>query len=353
MPHPLRVGLVGYGSAAKTFHAPLIAATPGLELVAVASRRPDQVRAERPLLDVEAAPEALFARADIDLVVIPTPNETHHALARAALLAGKHVVVDKPFTVTVAEGCELEALARDTGRVLSVFHNRRWDADFLTLKALLDEGRLGRVVQFESHFDRYRPEVPQRWRESAASAGSGLWYDLGPHLVDQALQLFGQPLGIALTRATLRDGAEVDDYFHALLRYERLQVILHASTLTAEPGARFAVHGTAASYLKHGLDEQEAALKAGRFPPAADWGRDECDGILTVWHDGQPAHERVPTRRGDYPAYYAALRDAIKLGAANPVPAADAIAVMRVIEAGCRSAAEGREVVLTDEGTVA
>ena len=353
MPHPLRVGLVGYGSAAKTFHAPLIAATPGLELVAVSSRRPDEVRAERPSLDIEATPEALFARADIDLVVIPTPNETHYPLARAALMAGKHVVVDKPFTVTVAEARELEALAREAGRVLSVFHNRRWDADFLTLKVLLDEGRLGRVVQFESHFDRYRPEVPQRWRESAASAGSGLWYDLGPHLIDQALQLFGHPLGVTLTRSTLRDGAEVDDYFHALLRYERLQVILHASTLTAEPGARFSVHGTAASYLKHGLDEQEAMLKAGLFPPSADWGRDPRDGTLISWRDGQPCHDTVSTRRGDYPAYYAALRDAIRLGTSNPVTAGEAIAVMRVIEAGCRSAAEGREIPFAAEEVVA
>lgn len=349
MPHPLRVGLVGYGSAAKTFHAPLITATPGLELVAVSSSRPEQVRAERPQLGVEATPEALFARADIDLVVIPTPNETHYPLARAALAAGKHVVVDKPFTVTVAEARALEGAASAAGRVLSVFHNRRWDADFLTLKALLDEGRLGRVVQFESHFDRYRPEVPQRWRESAASSGSGLWYDLGPHLIDQALQLFGQPAGITLTRATLRDGAEVDDYFHALLRYDRLQVILHATTLAAEPGARFAVHGTAASYLKHGLDEQEAMLKAGLFPPAVDWGIDPRDGTLISWRDGQPCHETEPTRRGDYPAYYAALRDAILHGTANPVPASDAIAVMQLIEAGCQSAEEGREVRLASE----
>lgn len=353
MHNAVRVGLVGYGYAAKTFHAPLIDAIPGLELAAVSSSQPAKVHAERPQLEVEASPEALFARDDIDLVVIPTPNETHYPLARAALAAGKHVVVDKPFTVTVAEARELDAAARAAGRVLSVFHNRRWDADFLTLKALLNEGRLGRVVQFESHFDRYRPQVPVRWRESAASVGSGLWYDLGPHLIDQALQLFGQPAGILLTRATLRDGAEVDDYFHALLRYDRLQVILHASTLTAEPGARFAVYGTAASFVKRGLDEQEAALKAGLFPPADDWGIDPRDGTLTVWQDGQPRYETVPTRHGDYPAYYAALRDAILHGAANPVPAGDAIAVMRLIEAGCQSAAEGREVALAAEGAAA
>ncbi|AXK40887.1 Gfo/Idh/MocA family oxidoreductase [Crenobacter cavernae] len=214
----------------------------------------------------------------------------------------------------------------------------------------LDAGRLGRVVAFESRFDRYRPQVPVRWRESAVSVGSGLWYDLGPHLIDQARQLFGMPEGIVLTRDMVRDGAEVDDCFRAPLRYPRLQVVLAASALTAEPGARFAVHGTEASYVKHGLDEQEAALKAGRFPPAADWGRDVRHGTLTSWQDGAPVYETVPTRRGDYPAYYAALRDAIRDGSANPVSADDAIAVMTLIEAGCVSAAERREVELSGEG---
>ncbi|TCP10641.1 putative dehydrogenase [Crenobacter luteus] len=350
MQEPVRVGLVGYGASAKTFHAPLIAATEGLELVAASSRDAAKVHADFPGLAVESSAEALMARDDVELVVIPTPNDSHFPLALAALAAGKHVVVDKPFTVTVAEAETLAEAARQAGRVLSVFHNRRWDADFLTVKALIDAGRLGRVVAFESRFDRYRPQVPVRWRESADSAGTGLWYDLGPHLIDQALQLFGPPDGVFLSRETVRDGAKVDDAFRALLRYPRLQVVLSASALMAEPGARFAVHGSDASFVKHGLDGQEAALKAGRAPGGADWGRDARHGTLTRWRDGAPVYETVPTRRGDYPAYYAALRDAIRAGSANPVSADEAIAVMRVIEAGCVSAAEGREVTFAKRG---
>jgi len=346
MQPPIRVGLVGYGSAAKIFHAPLVNATDGLELAAVSSSDPAKVHADFPNLQVEASAQALFARNDIDLVVIPTPNHTHYPLAQAALAAGKHVVVDKPFTVTVQEAQQLEAQAQAAGKVLSVFHNRRWDADFLTLQELLNKGSLGRIVQFESHFDRYRPLVPVRWRESAAVQGTGLWYDLGPHLIDQALQLFGLPHGIQLSLETLRDGAEVDDYFHAVLRYPRLQVILHASTLTARPGARFAVHGTEASYLKYGLDPQEAALKAGVYPPSADWGEDTHAGHLIAWHNGAPLNATLPNLRGDYPAYYAALRDALHGAGPNPVPASEAIQVMQLIEAGRLSARERREVAL-------
>jgi predicted dehydrogenase len=345
----IRVGLVGYGYAAKTFHAPLIAATAGLQLTAVSSSDPAKVHADRPDLEVEASPQALFARDDIDLVIIPTPNDTHFPLAQAALAAGKHVVVDKPFTVTVAEAQQLEAQAQAAGKLLSVFHNRRWDADFLTLQGLLGQRALGRIVQFESHFDRYRPLVPVRWRESAATAGTGLWYDLGPHLIDQALQLFGLPQGIQLTLETLRDGAEVDDYFHALLRYERLQVVLHASTLTPQPAPRFSVHGTEGSYIKHGLDEQEAALKAGTYPPSDHWGVDPVKGQFTAWRDGEPRTVPVPNQRGDYPAYYAALRAAIRGEAPNPVPAREAIQVMQLIEAGRVSAAERHEVALASQ----
>lgn len=342
----LRVGLIGYGYAAKTFHAPLIRATPGLELVAVSSRSADKVWADLPGVDVEPHAEALLARADVDLVVIPTPNDTHYALASAALAAGKHVVVDKPFTVTLDEALRLDEQAHRCGRVLSVFHNRRWDADFLTLRALLESGELGRVVAFESHFDRFRPQVRARWRESGDSAGSGLWYDLGPHLVDQALLLFGLPQSISLSLNRLRDGAQVDDYFHAALHYPQLEVLLHASALAAQPGPRYVVHGTAGSYVKQGLDPQEDALKAGRSPVGDDWGLDAVAGTLTTWQEEAPCRQPLATRRGDYPAYYAQLYRAIAAGGDNPVPAADAIQVMRVVAAGLESARAGRRVVL-------
>ena len=339
----LRVGLIGYGYASKTFHAPLIAGVPGLELVAVSSSDAAKVHADWPALPVEPDAPPLIARNDVDLVIVPTPNDTHHALAKAALLAAKHVVVDKPFTVTLAEAQELDALARAKGRVLSVFHNRRWDADFLTLQGLLGSGLLGRVVHFESHFDRYRPLVRARWREQA-TGGGGLWYDLGPHLLDQALQLFGLPEAIWLDLALQRDGARTDDYFHAQLRYgglhDGLRVILHASALVPAVGPRFTVHGTRGSFVKHGLDPQEDRLKAGarpRLEALGDWGHDPHDGWLTLPESATEAAQQRPTLPGNYLAYYAAVRDAILRGTPNPVPALQAMQVMALIEAGLHS----------------
>jgi predicted dehydrogenase len=343
MGEPLRVGLIGYGYAGKTFHAPLIAATPGLELAAVASSDPSRVRADWSALAVEPTPEALFARPDLDLVVVATPNSTHAPLAGRALAAGKHVVVDKPFTLTVAEGQALRDQAAAAGLLLAVFHNRRWDADFLTLRGLIERGALGRIVHFESHFDRYRPAVRERWRE-AAGPGSGIWYDLGAHLLDQALQLFGWPEAIWADLAAQRDGAVTDDYFHAQLRYGPLRAILHAGMLVLAPGLRLVVHGTAGSYVKHGLDPQEDALRAGLRPPLEGWGADPRPGRLTQWA-GEQAEERVvPSAAGDYPAYYAAVRDAIHGLGPNPVSPDDALAVMRLIELGARSSAERREL---------
>lgn len=345
MVSPIRVGVVGYGFATSTFHAPLIAAVPGLSLAAISSSDPAKVRKDWPELSVETSPEALFARPDIDVVVIPTPNTTHVPLAQAALAAGKHVVVDKPFTITLAEAQTLDALARQHGKLLSVFHNRRWDSDFLTLRKLIERGELGEIMHFESHFDRYRPDVRNRWREQALP-GSGLWYDLGAHLLDQALQLFGTPESIWVDTAVQREGAQADDWFHAVLRYGQRRVILHASALVPRQGPRFAVHGRLGSFIKYGLDPQEDALKAGARPPMADWGRDPLEAELVIWQDDQPTTRALPCEAGNYPAYYAALRDAVLGTGANPVTAAEAIEVMRLIELGQQSIRERREISL-------
>lgn len=343
----VRVGLVGYGYAGQTFHAPLIASVPGLRLAGFASSDAAKVARDWPGLPVEADPVRLCARDDIDLVVIASPNDSHHPLALAALQAGKHVVVDKPFTVTLAQAQQLQAVARERRRVLSVFHNRRWDGDFLTLRALLAGGELGRVVELESRFDRFRPLVRQRWREQSP-VGGGLWFDLGPHLLDQALQLFGWPQSLRVDLARQRDGAVNDDAFDARLAYPGgLAVTLRASALTALPGPRFAVHGTRGSFVKWGLDAQEDALKAGHRPLAGtDWGLDtQAATLSTLGLDGETLQSRpVALRHGDYPAYYAGVRDAIVAGAANPVPAAQAIDVMALIELGRRSDAERREL---------
>lgn len=263
MSDKIRVGLVGYGFASKTFHAPLISGTAEMELAAVSSSDAGKVHADWPSVQVVSDPQALFDDPTLQLIVIPTPNDTHFPLAKAALNAGKHVVVDKPFTVTLSQARELDALAKAKGLLLSVFHNRRWDSDFLTLKALLADGTLGDVRYFESHFDRFRPTVQQRWREQKG-AGSGIWYDLGPHVIDQALQLFGSPVAITLDAAELRPGAQTTDYFHCTLTYPQRRVVLHASMLVAAQSARYQVHGTKGSFVKFGLDPQEDALKAGR-----------------------------------------------------------------------------------------
>ncbi|MDU6411718.1 MAG: oxidoreductase [Yersiniaceae bacterium] len=341
MAEKIRVGLVGYGYASKTFHAPLLAGTPGLELAAVSSSDAGKVAADWPSLRVVKDPQALFDDPAIDLVVIPTPNETHFPLAQAALTAGKHVVVDKPFTVTLAQARELEKLAGLTGKVLSVFHNRRWDSDFLTLKSLIGEGSLGDIVYFESHFDRYRPEVRNRWREGGGP-GSGIWFDLGPHLIDQALQLFGMPDSLYVDLGMLRPNARAVDYFHAILSYRNLRVVLHSTVYAAAETPRFTVQGTQGSYVKFGLDPQEDRLKAGDRLPQEDWGYDMRDGVLTLAHDGVMAEKAVLTLPGNYPAYYAQVRDAINGQGNNPVTAAEAIRVMELIELGLESAGQKR-----------
>lgn len=348
MTDTIRVGLIGYGYASKTFHAPLITAVPGMELVAVSSSDAQKVHADWSNVTVVDDPQALFSRSDIDLIVIPTPNETHFPLAKHALLAGKHVVVDKPFTVTLSQAKELAQVATHSGKLLSVFHNRRWDSDFLTLKQLLHSGVLGDVVYVESHFDRFRPEVRQRWREDG-SVGSGIWYDLGPHLLDQAVQLFGLPVAIDVDLAQLRPGGKATDYFHATLIYPLRRVVLHASMLVAAESARYTIHGTKGSFIKYGLDPQEDRLKAGVRLPQADWGVDSRDGLLTLHHEGVMMEQAVTSLPGNYPAYYAAVRDALQGKGENPVPAEQAIQVMELIELGLLSHQERRAVVVKNE----
>ncbi|WP_435926600.1 oxidoreductase [Dryocola sp. BD613] len=333
----IRVGLIGYGYASKTFHAPLIVGTPGMELAAVSSSDEAKVHADWPNMPVVSDPHHLFNDPDIDLIVVPTPNDTHFPLARAALEAGKHVVVDKPFTVTLSQARELDALAKSRGLLLSVFHNRRWDSDFLTLKTLLADGTLGEVAYFESHFDRFRPQVRNRWREQAG-VGSGIWYDLGPHLIDQAINLFGLPVSLTVDLAQLRPGAQATDYFHAVLAYPQRRVVLHGSLLAAAESARYIVHGTRGSYIKYGLDPQEDRLKSGERLPQEDWGYDMRDGVLTLAQGEVMAEQTLLTVPGNYPAYYAAIRDALTGHGENPVPAAQAIQVMELIELGIESA---------------
>ncbi|MEE7548026.1 oxidoreductase, partial [Xanthomonas sp. Kuri4-1] len=257
-----------------------------------------------------------------------------------------HVLVDKPFTVTRAEAQAVADAAARAGRIVSVFQNRRWDADFLTVRALLAAGILGEIAEFHSHFDRHRPQVRDRWRESDAP-GAGLWFDLGPHLLDQALQLFGRPQALTVDLQRQRAGARSVDYVDATLHYDRLRVHLHAGSLVADSRLRFALHGSAGSFVKHGLDPQEAQLKAGMRPGDAGWGVDPLPGTLTTVDAGGSLQQSRPANAvGDYRACYAALRDAMAGTAPAPVSPAEAVALMDLIELGERSAALGRRLEL-------
>lgn len=336
---PIGVALVGYGNAGRIFHAPLIASCPTLRLHAiVSSRRNEVLAAWGEAVRVVSEPADAFGDAAVDLVVIATGNDSHHTLAKAALEAGKHVVVDKPCTVTLGETQELLALASARSRVLTVFQNRRWDADFLGLQQVLDTGRLGRITHFESHFDRYRPMVPDRWREKDLP-GSGLWFDLGAHLVDQALVLFGPPRDLLLDLGVQRDGAQVNDYFHAILRYphrQDLRVVLHGSTLVAGLGPRFIVHGTQGSFVKYGLDTQEDRLKGGARPRWGDaaWGADPETARLTLSSPQGLCTQEVAMPHGHYPAFYAAVADAVRGYGPAPVPPVQVERTMQILTLG-------------------
>ncbi|WP_248119519.1 MULTISPECIES: oxidoreductase [unclassified Brevundimonas] len=314
---PIGVAVIGYGLAGQTFHAPLIAATPGLNLRAVVSSRPEAVHADLPEVEVLPSLGSALARDDIGLIVVATPDALHAEQAIAALEAGKSVVVDKPFAATLADAESVAAVAKTAPGVFSVFQNRRWDADFLTLRRLIDEGELGEVAVFESHYDRFRPIVTDRWKDQR---DGGVWADLGPHLIDQAVQLFGPPLGVYADLQPQRRGATGIDYAHVLLRYDRLRVILNMGHLAAESGLRYVVHGDGGSFVKHGLDAQEGQSKAGMRPGGADWGVDPSPGVLTQVIDGCPVHSTPSPERGDYPAFYAAMRDAISGRACRPSP---------------------------------
>lgn len=335
-------GLIGYGTAGAFFHAPLIAAEPGLALRRVASSRRQAIEADHPGVNVDANPATLIGAEDIDLVVIATPNQTHHPLAMQALAAGKHVVIDKPMALDPNEARELIAAAAKAGRMLSVFHNRRWDDDFLTVQDLLGRNALGEINYFESHFDRYRPAIKPGWREGDGE-GTGVLFDLGSHLADQALHLFGMPEAVTADVLVQRPQAHVPDYFHLQLHYGRRRVILHSSTLAAAHGPRFIVHGERGSFTTHGLDGQEAMLRSGHRPGQAPWPPAARSGVLTA---GDGTETAMALQPGAYARYYADVVRAIKDSVAPPVTGNEALDVMRVIAAAQSSAATARTIAL-------
>jgi len=345
---PIRVGLVGFGFVSKTFHVPLLQATDGYKITSVSSSRPADVSAVLGDVDVVSDPKELATHSDIDLVVIASPNETHTPLAELAMRAGHNVVVDKPFTITVAEARHLASVATKKDVLLSVFQNRRWDSDFLSIRDAIARDLTGRIVLFESRIDRYRPDVRDRWRE-VPGPGAGLLYDLGPHLIDQTLVLFGIPDTVQATLAKQRRGAKTDDFFQLVLRYGEMVATLGAGSLVSGGSPRFVVHGDRASVVKHKPDIQEDQLRAGVLPGSQDWGLDPDDAVL---YNGVTGDTRaLQAARGDQRGYYVTLREALRGLAPNPVSPLQGATVMAIIEAALRSDEEGRRVVpdITDE----
>jgi scyllo-inositol 2-dehydrogenase (NADP+) len=334
---PSRVALLGYGLAGSVFHAPFITTTAGLELAVVVTgndERQAQALSEHPRVTVLPTSDEVWERAaELDLVVVATPDSSHVPLARAALDAGLPVVVDKPLARSAPEGRALVEAARERGLMLTVFQNRRWDGDFLTLRRLLDDGRLGRVHRFESRFERWRPQVGSGWRERpGAGEAGGLLYDLGSHLVDQALQLFGGVRDVYAEVDVRRDGAVADDDDFLALEHESgVRSQLWMSALAADRGPRFRVLGDRAAFVKRGLDVQEEALRAGRSPADPDWGEEPRErwGRLVT---GGEVHE-VPTEPGSYGSFYAGVARSLRDSVPPPVDPRDALAALEVLDA--------------------
>jgi scyllo-inositol 2-dehydrogenase (NADP+) len=347
----IRVALLGYGIAGAYFHAPFISAVDGLTLAGVVTRNEErraQARREHPGTRLLDRAEEVWSRTDeFDLVVVATPNRSHVPLAREALEAGLAVVVDKPMAATADEARDLVALAERRNVFLTVFQNRRWDGDFLTTRALVDEGTLGRVLRFESRFERWRPELTGNWRERGQpEEAGGVLYDLGSHLIDQALALFGPATRVYAELAAQRPGAEADDdAFVALTHESGVRSHLWMSAVAAALGPRFRLLGDRGAYVKYGLDVQEDALRAGHRPDEAGWGEEpeEKWGVLTA--DGETRALR--TEPGAYQRFYEGLVAALRDESPPPVDPKDAVAALEVIDAARASAGENRVVELT------
>jgi predicted dehydrogenase len=333
------VGLVGFGFAGRTFHAPVISAVDGLRLAAIVQRRGSEAAQAYPDVNLVRTIDELLAIESIGLVVVATPNPLHFEIARTCLLAGRDVVIDKPFATTYSEAAELVKLASEKRLLLSVYQNRRWDGDFLTVQKLVTEEKLGRIVVFESHFDRFRPQLKDgAWRERA-EPGSGVLFDLGPHLIDQALVLFGTPEAASADVRIERDGARIDDAFDVVLHYPKMRAILRAGSLVSTPTPRFVIQGTQGGYLKYGLDPQEDALKRGETPKGEFWGFEAPErwGTLLTAKGDSLVTEASPTAPGDYRQYYQNVRDALLGTAALSVTPEQALRVMRGLELAAES----------------
>ena len=344
----IKTALCSFGMSGKVFHAPLLASNAGFLLYAVWERSTQKAHALYPEIKSFQRLEDMLADDLIELVIVNTPNATHFQYAKMALLAGKHVVVEKQFTSTVEEATELFALAASVNKKITVFQNRRWDSDFLTVKKVVDQRMLGEVVEAEFHFDRFKMELGPKLHKETPGIGAGILPDLGPHLVDQALQMFGSPYAIFADAAAFRTASMVDDYFELLMFYKGLRVRLKASYLVREAIPAYVIHGTKGSFLKYRDDVQELALQAGKLPGNEEWGipSTATEGLLHTEIGAEVKKFNLPSERGNYGIFYSRLHDAIVNDEPLPVTAAEALCVVHIIESAFKSIAEKKCVYL-------
>ena len=344
----INAALCSFGMSGWVFHAPFIHAHPGFNFYAVVERSKDLARPKYPGVKLFRSLGEMLEDANVHLVVVNTPNATHFDFAKKALLAGKHVVVEKPFTIEPGEAEELADLAKKQGKVLSVYHNRRWDSDFLTVKKVIDENLLGQVVEAELHFDRFKEELSPKQHKETPGPGAGAFYDLGSHLVDQALVLFGMPNAVFADMTAMRPISRVDDYFEVLFYYPQRRVRLKGSYVAREPVPSYIIHGTKGSFLKTRSDVQEAHLQAMRDPAVPGWGEEPAGehGLIHTEVEGMITREKVVSERGNYMNFYDQLHRAITAGAQPPVSAEDGCKVIRLIRAAITSNQEKKVIPL-------
>jgi len=348
----VRVGLIGFGLAGQAFHAPMIRGVEGMELTCVLERHTNNVKTRYPEVRVARTLDEMLSDKSISVVVVATPNDTHFSYSKAALEAGRHVVIDKPLTPTMKEAEHLVRLAAERKRLISVYQDRRWDGAFITVKKLIQSGGIGKVAEYEARFDRFRLDAkPGAWREVADFPAAGVLWDLGPHLIDGALVLFGEPESIYAAALCQRESSRVDDAFDVILQYPRLRATLRARIIAYAPSHHLLVHGTEGSFVKYGMDPQEEILRSPNYPDGLDWGKDWGLEIEKHWGTLSRVNEnprKIQTERGDYRGFYVNFRDAIEKGAPLEVPPEQFLRTQRALLLAHKSNREQR-VVRWDE----
>jgi len=342
----IKTALLSFGMSGKVFHAPFIAVHPGFELVGAWERSKLSIQESYPFAKSYSTLEALLSDHSIELVIVNTPNSTHYNYAKAALLAGKDVVVEKAFTTTVKEAIELKELAIQLNRKISIYQNRRFDSDYRTLQKVIQQQLLGTLVDAEFRYDRYKPTISAKQHKEAAGPGAGLLNDLGPHLIDQALTLFGIPEAIYADIRVTRPQSQVDDWFDLILYYPALRVRLHASNYAREALPAYMLQGTNGSFIKNRTDMQETKLLAGLMPNRDDWGQEpESEyGLLHTTINDQIVKKNLPSEKGNYLDYYDAVYEAIRNNAIMPVTCDEAISIMQILEMAVKSSAEKKQL---------